>query len=177
MIPSTTNSMQGTGDVAGGAAGGKYADAVHARYAVGMKYTSKGTNVQGQVQLVLERGTYGTYYVKSNSITSVAFTNPDSNKVNRDVTLYTKASIYRVEPSGAMTSIDGNVTLRIDAREVCKTDPCAAGSYDLIGFTVLSSKDSSLYYSNNWVLDATTKSWKTVPQPVSTTGSRAVVIN
>ena len=42
-----------------------------------------------------------------------------------------------------------------------------AGLGDKVGFTVLSSKDSTLYYSNNWVLDLT--AWKTVPQPASGT--------
>jgi hypothetical protein len=38
---------------------------------------------------------------------------------------------------------------------------------DTIGFTILSTKTSSLYYSNNWVYDSTTLSWKTVPQSLA----------
>jgi len=59
------------------------------------------------------------------------------------------------------TSIDGAVTLRMDAHDGGPT------TGDTLGFTVLSSKDSSLYYSNNWVYDSTTLSWKTVQQSVS----------
>jgi hypothetical protein len=72
--------------------------------------------------------------------------------------VYTKASIYKVDGSGA-TAIDGNVTLRMDVYD-------GGGSGDMIGFTVLSSKDSTLYYSNNWVWNPTKKSWSTVMQPV-----------
>ena len=91
------------------------------------------------------------------------------------MTIYTKASIYKVA-NGVLTSVDGGVTLRVDAHEGCGTSPgCSGTGGDSIGFTVLSSKDSSLYYSNNWVFDSLTLAWKTVKQPVS--GATAVVIN
>jgi hypothetical protein len=41
---------------------------------------------------------------------------------------------------------------------------------DTVGFTVLSSKTGSLYYSNNWVYDNTTLAWRTLPQ-LLTSGS------
>jgi len=176
MIPSTINSMQGTAGITKLAtAAGTYGDAASAHYGLGLKYTNKGTNPQGQIQLILERSD-GTYYIKSNSISSVAFSNPVGG-VNKDVTVYTKASIYKVSSSGVLTSIDGNVTLRVDAHEGCTTSPtCTSTSDDKIGFTVLSSKNSALYYSNNWVYDSGTLSWRTVPQDVGP-GVSAVVIN
>jgi hypothetical protein len=39
------------------------------------------------------------------------------------------------------------------------------GMSDYVGFTVLSSKDSTLYYSNNWLLSGTT--WNTVLELVN----------
>ena len=104
----------------------------------------------------------GAYYIKSNSITSVAFSG------GKDVTVYTKASIYRIDGAGKTISIDGAVTLRMDAHD--------GGTNDTIGFTVLSSKDGSLYYSNNWVWDPATLSFRTVPQPVVDPSGEAVVI-
>ncbi len=93
----------------------------------------------------------------------------------KDVTIYTKASIYRLNPDYTQTGIDGNVSLRLDAHEGCTTTPsCANSSGDTVGFTVLSSKDSSLYFSNNWVYDSTTLAWRTVPQAVP--GASAIVI-
>jgi len=162
-IPSTINSAQGTAILPLAARAGTYGDATGASYTIGMKYNNKGTNPQGQVQLLLERAD-GTYYVKSNSITSLAF----FGAVNKDVTIYTKANIYKIS-GGVLTPIDGNVTLRVDAHDGGLTGA------DTIGFTVLSSKDSTLFYSNNWVYDTVTKSWKTVPQPVA--GTTGIQIN
>jgi hypothetical protein len=177
MIPQTVNSMQGSADVARlGTAAGTYGDAVDVDYTVGMKYTSKGTNPQGQIQLVVKR-TDGTYYIKSNSITSVAFSAIAPSTVNKKVTIYTKASIYRIDSMGVTTSVEGNVTLRMDALDGCTTRPCATADGDKVGFTVLSSKDGNLFYSNNWVYDSATLAWKTVNQSVSNTGGTAIVIN
>src|SRR5207244_3242615 len=135
------------------------------------------TNPQGQIQLTLQQPD-GTYYIKSNSITSLAFVQPSagSTQPSKDVTIYTKASIYKVSNSGVTTSYDGNVTLSVDAHEGCATSPtCSGTGGDTIGFTVLSGKDSSLYYSNNWVYDSNVKGWKTVQQDV--TPFTAVQIN
>src|SRR5207244_2023623 len=66
MIPPTAYSIQGTGALPKlSTAAGVYGDALTANYTVGMKYNNKGTNTQGQVQLVLTRAD-GMYYVKSN---------------------------------------------------------------------------------------------------------------
>jgi MBG domain (YGX type) len=175
MIPATAFSTQGAGPLDKlSSAAGQYGDATQVGYTVGMKYNSKGTSPQGQVQLVVQRSD-GTYYIKSNSISSLAFAAKVGTQPSKDVTIYTKASIYKVA-NGVLTSVDGGVTLRVDAHEGCTTSPsCSLSSSDTIGFTVLSSKDSSLYYSNNWVYDSNTLAWKTVNQLV--TGPTAVVIN
>ncbi|MDP9330215.1 MAG: Ig-like domain-containing protein, partial [Actinomycetota bacterium] len=171
MIPTQLNSMQGAAGIDKlSTAAGTYGNATGASYGVGLKYNNKGTNPQGQIQLILERSD-GTYFIKSNSITSVAFSNPDPvSHINKDVTVYTKASIYKVTGAGVLTSIDGNVTLRLDAHDG------GTSTGDMIGFTVLSSKTSSLYYSNNWKLDSNTLSWRTVLQPFTSGDGTAVVI-
>jgi hypothetical protein len=180
MIPATVNSTQGTTAIPKlSTAAGTYGDASSGSYTMGMKYNKGGTSPQGQIQIILQRAD-GTYYIKSNSITSLAFSNLLSTNSNlpKDVTIYTKASIYKVNPGGGTTSVDGNVTLRLDGHEGCSTSPsCTTTSDggDKIGFTVLSSKDSSLYYSNNWVYAENTKSWRTVAQAM--TPFTAVVIN
>jgi len=168
MIPATRNSMQGTGTLTKlTTAAGVYGSGT-VNYTAGFNYTNKLTNTQGKMELIIEQPD-GTYYIKSNSITSVAF-GPLVNNIVQDVTVYTKASIYKIV-NGKVISIDGSVTFRMDAH-----DGGATGT-DMIGFTVLSSKDGTLYYSNNWVYDTTTLSWRTLPQPVNTAGGRAVVIN
>jgi hypothetical protein len=185
MVPSTINSTQGTTALTAAAPAGKYGKASSAAYALGMKYNKGGSNPQGQIQLILQvpaGGTVapGTYYVKSNSITSLAFTNAlaTNSSLPKDVTIYTKASIYLVNPGGGTTSVDGNVTLRVDGHEGCITSPSCTTTGDggdKIGFTVISSKDSSLYYSNNWVYDSNKLAWATVMQSMSP--FTAIIIN
>src|SRR5439155_21687341 len=130
-IPPTQYSTQGAASIPTlTTEAGSFGNATSATYAIGMQYTSKGTNAQGQIQLTVERPAgngypAGTYYIKSNSITSMAFVAPPagSTQPSKDVTIYTKASIYSVNSSGVMTSVDGNVTLRVDAHEGCTTSP------------------------------------------------------
>jgi hypothetical protein len=189
MIPPTMNSIQGGASFTTGTApAGTYADAHGVSYSVGMSYNKGGTNPQGQVLLTLPRNDGYTYYVKSNSISSLAFSNQNTsdNNLPKNVTIYTKASIYKVNNvTGSTASVDGNVTLRVDAHEGCLTNwtnklACMTGGGDTIGFTVLSTKTSALYYSNNWVYDDPSKSYRTVPQAVSGPGSNtgcAVSIN
>src|SRR5439155_12925686 len=126
-------------------------------FTAGMAYNNKGTSPQGKIELIIERPD-GIYYIKSSSITSVAFSGPVGG-VNKDVTVYTKASVYKIV-SGKVVSIDGAVTFRMDAHDGGVTG-------DTIAFTVLSSKDGMLYYSNNWVYDNLTLSWRTMPQAVT----------
>jgi hypothetical protein len=169
MIPQTANTMQAAGSFTPFAPAGTLGDAPTASYSVGLKYNNKGTSPQGQIQLVLPRGG-DVYYVKSNSISSLSFTGSPA----KDATIYTKASIYKILSTGQTVSVDGGVTLRVDAHDGCSSGANCTG--DTIGFTVLSSKDSSLYYSNSWQLDSTgTKSWRTFQQAVA--GPMGVVIN
>jgi hypothetical protein len=176
MIPPTKFSVQGAASLAKlPAAAGAYADAGSVGYTIGMQYNSKGTSPQGQVQLIIQRPS-GTYYVKSNSISSLAFSGAVGTAPAKDVTIYAKASIYKIASNGTQTSVDGGVTLRVDAHEGCMSSPnCTGSPGDTIGFTVLSGKDSSLYYSNNWAYDSVTKSFRTLQQSV--TSPNGVVIN
>jgi hypothetical protein len=175
MIPPTQYSTQGTGSFTPTAPAGTYAAASGPSYTMGLKYNNKGTSPQGQVQLVLPVSD-GTIYVKSNSISSLAFGPvPSGSTSSKDVTIYTKASIYKILTNGTTVSIDGGASLRVDAHEGCANNPCTGTGGDTIGFTVMSGKDSSLYYSNNWAYASDTKSWRTIQQPVS--GTCAVVIN
>jgi hypothetical protein len=170
MIPATKNTMQGSGtNITAAAPAGLYGLGAFRSYTAGMAYNNKGTNTQGHIELIIDLPD-GAYYIKSNSITSVAFSNPVGG-VNKDVTVYTKASIYKIDLTGKTISIDGAVTLRMDAHD--------GGIYgDTIGFTVLSSKDGTLYYSNDWVWDDTILGYRTVQQPVVTgTSGAAVQIN
>jgi hypothetical protein len=169
MVPGGTNTAKGDADLTPLAPAGTYGTGTDIHYTIGLKYNKGGSNPQGQILLSFDLGGY-RYYVKSNSINSIACTKTGSPC--HDLTIYTKASIYRVDGLGVTTSVDGNVTLRVDIHDAGGT---ATG--DTIGFTVLSSKSGTLYYSNNWTYDATAKAWRTVQQPVSATNGVAVQIN
>jgi hypothetical protein len=155
--PAAANETTGGGTIAKLAAAGTYGvnTSGDATFSLGMKYNKSGTNPQGKISLELPQLDGSVIYVYSNSVTSFSVTGTG----NKKATIYTKASIVRVL-NGTITTIDGGATLRMDVADNA-TDP------DQVGFTVLSSKTSELFYSNNWVLDAS-KTWKTGTQTLTT---------
>jgi len=122
-------------------------------YTIGMAYNKSGANLQGKITVTVPQAD-GMLWIKSNSISSMSTT----ATLPKTSTIYTKSTVYKVTPAGTV-NIDGNVTLRIDAVD---------GAPDQVGITVLSSKDSTLYYSNQWLLVPTggQSVWKTVPETV-----------
>ena len=157
MKPAATNETTGGGTFSTlPAAAGAYRGVTGSTntFDVGMLYNKSRTNLQGKIHLAIPQSDGSVVYVASNAISSMAVKGSTS-------TIYTKASVYRVS-GGVTTTLSGGATLRLDADSVAKT----------IGFTVLDSKTSQLYYSNNWVLDASTtpNTWRTVMQALFTGG-------
>src|SRR5262249_5298848 len=111
----------------------------------------------------VENGVTYTYYIKSNSISSVSGTNA-SNGNPGTATIYTKASIFKVAADGSSAGLDGNVSLRIDVLDgqYGQTSPVPSQ----IGITALSSKNSALWYSNNWIYNTRPAGYATVAQPL-----------
>lgn len=120
--------------------------------------SGKRAQHKGQVVLVLPGPDGSMYYVKSNSITSVAVTFPTT------VALM-KASVWEVLADGSTVSIEGGVSLRVELVD---------GAPDRAAFTVTSAKTSALFYSNWWVKSG--KAWKTSLQDVTNPGPTCVVI-
>ncbi|MFN5298804.1 MAG: beta strand repeat-containing protein [Planctomycetaceae bacterium] len=147
--PAGVNSIKGAGQLAKlSSAVGTYAPSDTATFAAGVSYNKNLTNVQGSIKLWLPQADGSTIYIKSNSLTSMAAANLSVGKV---YTVYSKASIIRVQADGTMVSLEGNVVLRFDL--------VGSGTSARVGFTVLSG--SALRYSNNWVYDTIAKAWKT----------------
>jgi hypothetical protein len=172
MQPAVTNSMRGAGTIPYlSASAGTYKppSGQGVTYSFSLKYNNGGSNPQGQIQIIIPQSDGSTIYIKSNSITSVAI-----DATTKTATAYTKASIYRVLANGQTVSIQGNVSLRMDVKDGGMTN--GVPNPDEIGFTVISSQNSELFYSNNWVYDAVTVAWRTVRQQVTTQGGLAVVI-
>jgi hypothetical protein len=128
--------------------------AENATFSVGMQYNKSGTNPQGKITLAVPQLDGSIWYVQSNSISSMNVT----GTTDKSSTIYTKASIYSVK-NGVTTTIDGGSTLRLDV-----FDKGGSTSGDEVGFTVLSSKGSTLFYSNRWAL--LNNVWKTRTQPL-----------
>ncbi len=125
------------------------------RFVLGMKYNSSGTNPQGKITVSIPQPDGSTVLIKSNSISSMAITPFPGGK---KATIYTKSNVSKILANGTAVAGEGNVSLRMDV-----TDN-SSGS-DEVGFTAMSSSNSQLFYSNNWVADAT--GWKTVTQVIS----------
>ena len=158
--PATTNQTTGAGNLAPlpAAAGGFAGNGVDpAAFTIGLSYNKSGSNLQGKVTLTVPQ-TNGVLYVRSNSLSSMAVKTDTKTNITT-ATIYTKASAYEALSNGTSITIDGNVTLRVDVVEG------ATPSQSLIGFTLLSTKDSALYYSNQWVLDSS--AWKTVVEQIT----------
>jgi hypothetical protein len=156
--PADINETTGGGTIeALGAAAGTYRsdDGSVATYSIGMRYNKSGSNLQGKITLSIP-SLDGVVYIKSTSITSMSIAG-DAQKTS---IIYTKATVYKVLDDESVVTIEGNVTLRTDVVET--TDGA------LVGFTVISSRNSEMFYSNQWLL--TTGGWKTVPQESETGG-------
>lgn len=168
--PGVTNSLRGAGSLDNlPTSAGTFAarNGTPASYSFALNYNKSGANAQGQIQVIIPQDDGSTIYIKSNSITSVLI-----NASTGIASVYTKASIYRLLADGTTVSIAGNVSLQMDVK-----DGASSSTSDEVGFTVLSSQTSELYYSTNWVFDVTTNSWRTVRRSVSSsTGVNGVVI-
>ena len=148
----TTNSTIGGGTIDPLVPRGTYAGDLDEDATFKMQYTRKGTNLKGKITLYVPQADGSIILVKSNSISSMKVT----GTTTKTSTIYTKASISRLT-GRVVTAIKGNVTLRVDVLE-----PSTGPANSEVGFTVLSSSNSKLFYSNRWVLENNT--WKTKTQ-------------
>ena len=140
-------------------------------YTVGLKYTKSGANLQGKITLSIPQALKldetggGFAIIKSTAISSMLVSTFTGGKKS---TIYAKASVSLIDSLGNVTSGEGNVTLRMDVVDYNQPPLPAPPIPNEVGFTVLSTKDSTMYYSNDWVLDTTTNTWKTKTQQIST---------
>ncbi len=119
-------------------------------FTAGINYNKSMTNLQGQITILITQTDGTMVSIKSNSLNSMAVTNITGGK---RAIVYTKASVTKYNLDGSSVG-QGNVSLRMDLDDVSGTDK--------IGFTFLSSQDSSLIYSNHWELDTLTNAWRTI---------------
>jgi hypothetical protein len=161
--PAAANTIKGGGtiqDTALTGVAGTYLSGLPVTYSVGLNYNNKLTNLQGQIKLTIPQADGSAIVIKSNSLSSMSVTTlPGIN--NKQATVYTKASISRINADLTTTAIEGGITLRFDVTDMNDD------TLDAVGFTALSAKDSTLFYSNDWFFDAATSTWKTRAQTLS----------
>jgi hypothetical protein len=135
-----------------------------------MNYNKSGANLQGQINIVVPQSDgQTTIFLKTTALSSMAANTTDPT-VSR-VTVYAKGTASRLNPDGTTTALEGNLSFRFDIE-----DPTSAGAgQSRVAVTVMSGKDSTLLYSNNWTFDNTQKAWRTLVQPLSPTGANIVV--
>ena len=169
--PAAINETIGVGTISrsGKAVAGTFGVTAHASigvtYTVGLKYAKSGANLQGRVTLSIPQAGGGFAIIKSTAISSMLVSTFTGGKKS---TIYAKASVSLIDNLGNVTSGEGNVTLRMDVVDYNQPPLPAPPIPNEVGFTVLSTKDSTMYYSNDWVLDTTTNTWKTRTQRIST---------
>jgi hypothetical protein len=129
----------------------------------GINYNKQLTNLQGQIYITIPQANGTKIIIKSNSLTSMTVANLPGTPVGKQATIYTKASISRQNSDGTVTAIQGNVTLRMDLTDYLVNN---ASTPDKVGITALSSQDSTLFFSNDWQLEA--GSWKTIMDNLAT---------
>jgi len=123
-----------------------------ATFSVDLKYNKSGKNLQGKVELLLPSSDGSQIYIKSNALNSMVI---DGQKVNG--TVYVKANATRLNADGTTTTLEGNISLRIDLSEA---------NSGMVAITAMSST-SQLLYSNDWYFDETLRGWKSRLSAVS----------
>jgi hypothetical protein len=123
-----------------------------ATFSVDLKYNKSGKNLQGKVELFLPSANGSQIYIKSNALSSMVV---DGEKVNG--TIYVRANATRLNADGSSTTLDGNISLRIDLSEA---------NSGMVAITAMSSS-SQLLYSNDWYFEDTIRGWKSRLQAVS----------
>jgi hypothetical protein len=149
--PLTTNFITGGGSLINQTSAGLVPGAAGQKtnFGFNVKYNKAGTNLQGQVNLIVRDGGR-TYQIKSNSITSLAANSPTGT-----ATFNGKASIQDITDPLNPVSVDGNASLQLTL-----TDKGEPGTSDTIGIT-LWNKSGGLWFASAW--DGT----KTVEQVLS----------
>lgn len=112
----------------------------------------KVTSLKGQLTASWDGPSGSTYWLKSNSITSIL-----SNGTTATVSF--RASLWLENADGSISSIDGNVIGQAEVTEGTEV------TLSKIGITAQSSKNSLLYLSSNWVKSG--KSYATIPTTVT----------
>jgi hypothetical protein len=146
--PLSTNFITGGGYLVLSSSAGRYAGDAgsKANYGFNVKYNKGGTNLQGNVNIIIRAGGR-VYQIKSNSLTSLGV-NP-ANCLKATLTspckanFTSKANLTDITDPANPISLGGNLTLQMQM-----TDKGEPGSSDSIAFALYNG--SKLLFSSNW---------------------------
>lgn len=168
MLPSASGTVLGGGLLIPrtSLSAGKYVDesfegVLTSFYFTGYGNAKKSASPKGRLVGTWAGANGLTYLIKSNAIASL------SGLTDTSAVVLFKASLSLIDEAGVEVGLDGNVIGRLEVKE--------GGDFGEVGLTLQSSKNSALYLSTNWVKPAGSKSYSTVPVPV--TGEIAVTVS
>jgi len=119
-----------------------------ANFGFNIKYNKSGTNLQGNINVIVRRtegGVMHTYQVKGNSMTSLSVDPSVSTAHPYPTALFNgKASIQDITNPLSPISVEGNGTLQVNM-----TDAGDPGSSDKIGIVVY-NKAGGVWFSSYW---------------------------
>ena len=140
----TAGSIGGGGFLVNTDSEGLYAGADDAKtnFGLNVKFNKKGTNLQGQVNIIARSSDGHVYQFKSNAIDSLNITSPSLGVTK--ATFTSKANVTDITDPTNPISKGGNKLM-----QVVMTDNGEPGSSDTIAIT-LSDPDGGLLFSSSW---------------------------
>jgi len=154
-LPNQTNFITGGGQlVLTSNQVGKFAGDVGSKANLGLnvKYNKAGTNLQGNANIIVRRGTT-IFHFKSNVLLQL---NVDATKGAATFTSKATAETWDAATPTIITSLGGNFTIQVQMHDVPNSGPAK----DMLGITIWDGS-GALVFSSYW--DATTKTTKEQP--------------
>ena len=128
-----------------------------ANFGTNVKYNKSGTNLQGNVNIIVRTGST-EYQFKSNSLIQLNVTPTGTTPMGATFTSKASGQSWNVSDPTAITSLGGNWTIQLQMHDVAEP---GAGK-DTIGITVWGGS-GALVFSSYWDTNATpvptTKEW------------------
>ena len=139
----TAGSIGGGGFLVNSESNGTYAGAAGAKtnFGLNVKFNKQGTNLQGNVNIIVRGSDGHVYQIKSNAIDSLNITSPSPGE--KKATFTSKASVTDITNPLVPISLGGNKLM-----QVTMTDNGEPGSSDKIAIVL--SDSSGLLFSSSW---------------------------
>jgi len=141
ILPNQTNFITGGGHLTLTSSAGTYYGAPGSKnnYGFNVKYNKSGTNLQGNVNIIIRRGST-VYQFKSNSLNNLTVTAPAATFTGK-----ANGQSWNVSNPSVITPLGGNMTLQLQMHDVAEP----GAGVDTLGITIWDSA-GALLFSSNW---------------------------